>query len=68
MEQVSSKRLTFVTPSFEKHFQQFSSMVDSIYKNCIDKENLEIVVVIEEKNMDMFSSLSERVIYFYRYD
>lgn len=60
MEQVSSKRLTFVTPSFEKHFQQFSSMVDSIYKNCIDKENLEIVVVIEEKNMDMFSSLSEK--------
>ena len=60
MEQISSKKLTFVTPSFEKHFQQFSSMVDSIYKNCIDKENLEIVVVIEEKNIDMFSSLSEK--------
>lgn len=53
-----NNKLTIVTPSFEKHFLQFSSMIDSIDKNCIDKENLEIIVVVEEKNVGMFSPLS----------
>ncbi|ELX2216632.1 hypothetical protein QK107_002545 [Yersinia enterocolitica] len=52
-------RLTIITPSFEKHFLQFSRMIKSISDNCVDKENLDLVVIVEDKNVQMFSALAE---------
>ncbi|WP_205952054.1 DUF6492 family protein [Pantoea stewartii] len=52
-------RLTIITPSFEKHFLQFSRMVKSISENCTDKKNLDLIVVVENKNLDMFSTVVE---------
>lgn len=55
-----TERLTLVTPSFEKHFEQYSKMLESINHNCLDPNNLDIVIVIEEKNKELFSELAEK--------
>jgi len=46
--------LTIVTPSFEKHFEQYKKMLNSIVKHCTDLPQLRVIVVVEQVNHDMF--------------
>ena len=50
-------RLTIVTPTFEKHYLQFAKMVKSISEKCLDKHKLEIIAVLEHKNIELFSKI-----------
>ncbi|CCD95804.1 conserved hypothetical protein [Bradyrhizobium sp. ORS 375] len=52
--------LTIVTPSYEKHYQQFARFVASIDSFCLDKSFLTLLVVIETVNRELFSSLCTR--------
>lgn len=52
-----NNKLTIITPSFEKHYLQFSRMIKSISDKCSDKENLDIIVVVENCNVEMFAKL-----------
>lgn len=48
---------TIVVPTYEKHFKQFSTLLTSINRRCLDKENLRVIVVIESKNYSLFQSV-----------
>lgn len=52
--------LTIVTPSFEKHYVQFSQFVASIDRYCTDKVLIELVVVVESVNEISFAELLAR--------
>ena len=49
--------LTIVTPSYEGHYQQFARLIESIRSYCLDPQNLTYIVVVEQKNVDLFRSL-----------
>ncbi|MDT8700622.1 hypothetical protein [Kluyvera ascorbata] len=53
-----NNKLTIITPSFEKHCLQFSRMIKSISDNCVDKENLDIIVIVESCNTEMFTKIA----------
>ncbi|MCJ2184609.1 hypothetical protein MTR62_18225 [Novosphingobium sp. 1949] len=50
-----NEQITIVTPSFEKHFVQYCEMIESLDRHCSDLDRVRIVVVVEEKNRELFS-------------
>lgn len=54
------KVITIVTPSFEKHFVQYGTMIDSLSRHCTDIDRVNIVLIVERKNEQMFSELLAR--------
>lgn len=50
-----NKKVTIVTPTYERHYARFCDFIQSINKYCTDKNKLEIIAVIEEKNRAIFT-------------
>ena len=48
------ERVSVLTPSYEKHVDQYFSMLDSIKKYCNDFEYIDFVVVLERSNKNLF--------------
>ena len=55
----STDGVTIVTPTFEKHYVQFSRLVESVARFCLDVEAVTMVVVVERVNVDLFRSVFE---------
>lgn len=55
----SDGAITIVTPSFEKHYVQFSQMVESLCEFCEDLDKVRLVTIVEERNLEAFSKLLE---------
>jgi hypothetical protein len=52
--------ITIVTPSFEKHFVQYSEMLETLVRHCTDLEKLKLSVIVERTNRQMFADLLAR--------
>lgn len=52
--------LTIVTPSFEKHLDQFGQMVESLVAQCRDLDRVTLVAVVESVNVATFAALLAR--------
>ncbi|WP_322091671.1 hypothetical protein [Paraburkholderia bannensis] len=51
---------TIVAASYEAHHKQFRDLISSIERYCVDAEKLQIVVVLEQANVDLFRDAIER--------
>jgi hypothetical protein len=51
---------TIVVPSYEAHHKQFLDLISSIERYCVDVDKLQIVVVLEQENVDLFRDAIER--------
>lgn len=59
MPRDSHHGLTVVTPTFEKHAVQFERMLGSLAEFCTDPEFLNLIVVVESRNVGRFTEICE---------
>jgi len=52
-----TKKVSIVTPSYEKHISQYEMMIASLVKHCTDIIDVEFIVVVEEKNVISFRNI-----------